>query len=146
MNKYYYVPTDNAKSPLWKEGCLADIIEKYQKAFGCKEFQHGPFKFLSKHHDTGCSVSVKINIPNHPEREIICATYWYSGNYQFNTSKFECGAWDSALENEIDLIWGEAKWKIAESEKEQQQLIAARLKKEEDEKRVYEQYFLDGPK
>lgn len=146
MNKYYYEPTTNAKTPLWTEGCLADIIERYQKAFKCREFQRGPFKFSAREHSTATHVQIFISILNHPDREIVSCQYWYSDHYRFNTSKFETGAWDSALENEIDLIWIEARNKLTESEKEQQQLIAARLKKEEDEKRAYEQYFLDGQK
>lgn len=146
MNKYYYQPTSTAKSPLYEAGCLAHIIETYQRAFKCKEFQRGPFKFSDREHSTTSLARIYISIPNHPEREIVNADYWYSQSYRFNTSKFESGAWDSALENEIDLIWIEASKKIKDDELEEERLIAAQLEKEKKEKEIYEQYFLDAAK
>jgi len=55
------------------------------------------FRIEARNHDTGCSVRIHILADGKPIREIVNTTYWYYERYTFNDSKWEKGAWDSAL-------------------------------------------------
>lgn len=62
-----------------------------------KTVRIGNIAFRSHSHDTGCDVRGWI-IDGAEAYEFVSTTYWYSSHYTFNSSKWERGAWDVAVE------------------------------------------------
>lgn len=61
----------------------------------------GLFEFYVNSHDTGCNVSIYLNLPPDERVQILSTTYWYSSAYTFNSYRVRNGAWDSDLKETI---------------------------------------------
>lgn len=144
--KYTYTPIGTRNSPLFEEGCLADIIKKYHrhvlKDIGRRaEFKIGFFVFYFGEHDTGTNVSVYIESPEKERRQIINCTYWNSSHYIFNRSFFESGKWDKLLEKTIDEMAERANLSIKEEKEQKERAEKEKLAKELAEKQKFESLF-----
>ena len=145
MNKYYLHAGTYRRSPMYKKGCLAEILEKYSLLFAERknQFKIGAFDFDVRSHDTGISVDVKIVHPETNESmPIISATYWHYHRYTFNSSTFESGAWDAPLEKLIDKMALQIKEKEDEAKKLEQKYIQEKEQAEKEKKAKFEALFV----
>ena len=145
--KYYYTPIGNRNSPLFEEGCLADIIQKYyihvlNGRSRRAEFKIEFFVFYFSEHDTGTNVSVYIESPEKERREIINCPYWDSSHYTFNKSLFESGKWDNLLEKTIDDMAEHANLAIQKEQEEKERAKLENLAKQLAEKQKFEALFV----
>lgn len=76
----------------------ADLPAACRSGRETKAVRIGNIVFRSYSHDTGCDVRGWI-IDGADAYEFVSTTYWYSSQYTFNSSKWENGAWDSAVED-----------------------------------------------
>jgi len=64
----------------------------------------GNIAFDCHSHDTGVDVRGWI-LSEEDAYEFLSVPYWYSSHYTFNSSRWERGAWDGAVDAAIKSLW-----------------------------------------
>jgi hypothetical protein len=129
----------SAGSPMFSAGCLADILLRAHKLKVKNDDSR--FEFKATDHDTGCNVCIYIKLPDLSPRCIYNTCYWYESRYTSNKTSFESGKWDTALEEDIDKLFGKVKLEEHKIELEKIEKEVASRNAARREKEKYEEHF-----